>query len=135
MIKDTMSIYSSIRSTWTRWLVETARFRNRFYDWCPLHGTYIFNKKNRNFEWKEIRNRQLTKRRTDILTNQSMGPIFFVHQTIHLIVEYNAKKLHKVNKKLGKIIKVFKGFRTPKQGGHRHFLKKTPGNHQGVGIW
>ena len=46
-----------------------------------------------------------------------------------MIVEWNAKKLHKVNKKLGEMTKVFQGFRNPKQGGHMHFFKKATENH------
>ena len=46
-----------------------------------------------------------------------------------MIMEWNAKKLHKVNKKLGEITKVFQGFRNTKKGGHKHFLNKAPETH------
>ena len=32
-----------------------------------------------------------------------------------MIVEWNAKKLHNVNKNLGEMMKVFQGFRNPKR--------------------
>ena len=41
-----------------------------------------------------------------------------------MIVGWNAKKLHKVNKKLGEMTKVFQGLRNPKKDGHKHFLWK-----------
>ena len=41
-------------------------------------------------------------------------------------------KLHKVNKKLGKMIKVFKSFRTPKKGGiFEHFVFELQQIHEG----
>ena len=46
-----------------------------------------------------------------------MDQIFFVIQTIHMIVEWNAKKLHKVYKKLGEMTNVFQSFRNPDKGG------------------
>ena len=32
-----------------------------------------------------------------------LDQILFVHQPIHMIVDWNAKKLHKIHKKLGEI--------------------------------
>ena len=58
-----------------------------------------------------------------------LDQIFFLHQPIHMIVEWNKKRLHKVNKKLGEMTKVCKGFINPKKGGHIHFFKKAPKNH------
>ena len=53
-----------------------------------------------------------------------LDQIFFVHQLIHVIVEGNAKKLHKNNTNLDEMTKVFKGFRTPKKSGNNHFFRK-----------
>ena len=39
-----------------------------------------------------------------------------------MIVEWKAKKLHKINKKLGEMTKVLQGFINPKKGGRKHFL-------------
>ena len=55
--------------------------------------------------------------------------MFCVHQHIHMIVEWNAKKLHKVNKRLVEMTNAFQGFRNPKKGGNKHFFKKAPENH------
>ena len=60
---------------------------------------------------------------------QPIESFFFVHHTINVVLEGNAKKLHKTHKNLGEITKVFKGFRIPKKGGHKHFLKKAQRNH------
>ena len=59
-----------------------------------------------------------------------MDLIFFVHQPIDVIVEWNEKELQKVNTKLGEITKVFKGLRIPKKGDQKQFFKKAPGNHR-----
>ena len=44
-----------------------------------------------------------------------MDRIFFVHQPINMLLKWNAKKLHNVNKKLGEMTKDFKGFRNSKK--------------------
>ena len=46
-----------------------------------------------------------------------------------MIEEWNAKKLHKVNKQKDEITKVFKGFKNPKKGGHKHFFQKALEHH------
>ena len=46
-----------------------------------------------------------------------------------MIVEWNANKLENVNKKLGEMTKVFKGFRNPKKGGHKHIFMKALEHH------
>ena len=47
---------------------------------------------------------------------------------LFVIVEWNVKELHNVNKKLGEMTKVFKSFGNPKKGGHKNFLKTSPVN-------
>ena len=42
-----------------------------------------------------------------------------------MIVEWNTNKLHKINKKLDEMTKVFQGFRSPKKGGDKPFCKKA----------
>ena len=55
---------------------------------------------------------ELSKQTTKCPLTQEGGnqldQIFFVHQSIPMIVERNAKKLHKVDKKLGEMTKVQK---------------------------
>ena len=51
-----------------------------------------------------------------------------------MIVEWNAKKLHNSNKKLGEMTEVFHVFRNPKKCGHKHFFKKAPEPHYVVGF-
>ena len=46
-----------------------------------------------------------------------------------MIVNWNAKKLQKVNEKLGEMTKVFQGFRNPTNGGRKHFFKRAPEHH------
>ena len=46
-----------------------------------------------------------------------------------MIVGWNAKKLHKVNKKWVEMTKVCQGFRNPKKGGHKHFFNKSLEHH------
>ena len=46
-----------------------------------------------------------------------------------MIVEWNAKKLQMVNKKLDERAKVFQGFRNPKKCGHKHFFKNAQKRH------
>ena len=46
-----------------------------------------------------------------------MDQILFLHQPIQEIIEWNKNELYKVNKKLGEMTKVFKGFINPKKGG------------------
>ena len=73
-----------------------------------------------------------------IFNNKNCIVIFLNCTTVQLFQKVNtiSNSLRNSGFSSGfKMIKVFKGFRNPKKGGHRHFFKKTPGNHQGVGIW
>ena len=63
-----------------------------------------------------------------------MDQISFVHQPIHMIVEWNANKWHMVHKELGKMTKVSQGFRNKKKGWSETRFKKATENHQGVGF-
>ena len=55
--------------------------------------------------------------------------------SILMMVNWNAKKLQKVNKKLDEITNFFQGFRNPKKGSHKYFFKKALKQPQRNWIW
>ena len=48
---------------------------------------------------------------------------------LHMIVQWNAKKMYKLNKKFGEITKVFKGFSYQKRVVRKNFFKKALEQH------
>ena len=95
--------FSGRLHSWLRWKVElivTIAFTSSpFKVW--------WNTECRNLQHVTLMN--ALRKETSFLKyltqegGNQLDQIFFVHQPIHMIVEWNANKLHKVNKKLGEM--------------------------------